>query len=157
MQIEVQIVNAFTDGETGGNPAGVVLDAHGLTAAQKQAIARQVARSETAFISASDTATVKLEFFTPARQIAHCGHATIATFCLLRQQGAIGDGRHSKETIDGIRDILVDGEMAYMEQRDAPLHPRGPRIRTGRAGTGFARPCANLVAWRCRPNGCQHG
>ena len=38
MQIEVHIVNAFIDGGTGGNPAGVVLDANGLTSVQKQEI-----------------------------------------------------------------------------------------------------------------------
>lgn len=117
MLIEVQIVNAFIDGATGGNPAGVVIDANALTAAQKLKVAQQVGLSETAFVSASDTATIKLEFFTPTRQIAHCGHATIATFSLLRQLGVVGEGHLSKETIDGNRDILVDGEMAFMEQR----------------------------------------
>jgi len=117
MQIEVQIVNAFVDGTTGGNPAGVVVDADGLTVAQKLKVAQHVGLSETAFVSASDVATVKLEFFTPTRQIPHCGHATIATFSLLRQLGAVGEGRLSKETTDGNRAILVDGGMAFMEQR----------------------------------------
>ena len=116
MQMTVQIVSAFIDGASGGNPAGVVLDADALTPAQKLGIARQVGLSETAFVSASDRATRKLEFFTPTRQIAHCGHATIATFSLLRQRGDLGEGRFSKETIDGNRDILVEGDMAYMEQ-----------------------------------------
>lgn len=121
MHIEVRLVNAFIDGPAGGNPAGVVIDANALTAAQKLKVARQVGLSETAFVSASDTASIKLEFFTPARQIAHCGHATIATFSLLRHLGLVGEGRHSKETIDGNRDILIDGEMAFMEQR-APIY-----------------------------------
>jgi PhzF family phenazine biosynthesis protein len=117
MYIDVQIVNAFIDGETGGNPAGVVVDANILTADQKLKVAQQVGLSETAFVSASDTATIKLEFFTPTRQIAHCGHATIATFSLLRQLGVVGEGHLSKETIDGNRDILVEGEMDFTEQR----------------------------------------
>jgi PhzF family phenazine biosynthesis protein len=125
MKVEVQIANAFIDGPTGGNPAGVVLDANALTTEQKLAVARKVGLSETAFVSRSDTATVKLEFFTPARQIAHCGHATIATFSLMRQLGLVGDGKHSKETIDGNRDIVVDGTRAYMEQR-APTYTRIP-------------------------------
>lgn len=117
MHIEVQIVNAFIDGATGGNPAGVVVDSNNLTAAQKLKVAQHVGLSETAFVSTSTAATIKLEFFTPTRQIAHCGHATIATFSLLRQLGVVGEGRLSKETIDGNRDILVAGEMAFMEQR----------------------------------------
>lgn len=125
MQIEVQIVNAFIDGTTGGNPAGVVVDANGLTGTQKLKVAQQVGLSETAFVSASDVATVKLEFFTPTRQIPHCGHATIATFSLLRQMGAVGEGRLSKETTDGNRVILVEGGMAFMEQR-APKYTQVP-------------------------------
>jgi PhzF family phenazine biosynthesis protein len=125
MQIEVHRVSAFIDGPTGGNPAGVVVDANALTAAQKLDVARQVGLSETAFVSKSDSATIKLEFFTPTRQIAHCGHATIATFALLRQLGVVGEGRLSKETIDGNRDILVDGDMVYMEQR-APRYAQIP-------------------------------
>ncbi|QJQ98840.1 PhzF family phenazine biosynthesis protein [Halomonas sp. PGE1] len=121
MQIDVQIVNAFIDGNAGGNPAGVVVDANALTAAQKLKVARQIGLSETAFVSASVRATIRLEFFTPTRQIAHCGHATIATFSLLRQLGIIGVGRHAKETVDGNRDILVEDGMAFMEQR-APAY-----------------------------------
>jgi PhzF family phenazine biosynthesis protein len=123
VQVDVHVANAFIDGPSGGNPAGIVLDANGLTTAQKLAVARQVGLSETAFVSRSDIATIRLEFFTPARQIAHCGHATIATFSLLRQRGLLGDGMHSKETIDGLRAIRVDGNRAYMEQR-APAYTR---------------------------------
>ncbi len=125
MKLEVQIVNAFIDGEHGGNPAGVVLDADALTREQKLHIAGQVGLSETAFVSASARATYKLEFFTPTRQIAHCGHATVATFSLLRQLGRVGEGQCTKETIDGNRDIFVDGDMAFMEQR-APRYTPVP-------------------------------
>ncbi|XSG75693.1 PhzF family phenazine biosynthesis protein [Herpetosiphon llansteffanensis] len=116
MQLEVQIVNAFIDGASGGNPAGVVLHADGLTTEQKLAVAQQVGVSETAFVSASDVATIKLEFFTPTRQIAHCGHATIATFSLLRQLNHVPAGQLSKETIDGLRKIIVADDQAFMQQ-----------------------------------------
>lgn len=116
MDIQVQIVNAFTDSGIGGNPAGVVVDADGLTEQQKIRIAAKVGLSETAFVSSSDSAAFKLDFFTPIQQIAHCGHATIATFSYLRQINRIGEGPTSKETIDGNRDIFIDGSMAFMEQ-----------------------------------------
>jgi PhzF family phenazine biosynthesis protein len=117
MLIDVQIVNAFVDGAQGGNPAAVVLNADHLNAAQKLSVAQKIGLSETAFVSRSELASVKLEFFTPNRQIAHCGHATIATFSLMRQLGLLSEGELSKETIDGTRSILIRGEMAYMEQR----------------------------------------
>ena len=114
--VEVHIVHAFTHDNKGGNPAGVVLQADAYTAAQKLQIARAVGLSETAFVSSCDTATYRLEFFTPNRQIAHCGHATIATFSLLRELGKVNEGLCSKQTIDGKRDIMIQGDMALMQQ-----------------------------------------
>lgn len=127
MHVSVEIVNAFVDGKTGGNPAGVVLDANNLTTNQKLKIAQEVGLSETAFVLKSEIATIKLEFFTPERQIAHCGHATIATFSRLSELGIVKNGRMSKETIDGTREIIVDGDMTYMEQR-APSYSQVSNI-----------------------------
>ncbi|WP_290792372.1 PhzF family phenazine biosynthesis protein [Flavihumibacter sp. UBA7668] len=120
-QIEVQIIKAFVDNDQGGNAAGVVLNADRLTSEQKLAIAGKVGLSETAFVSKSIIADFKLDFFTPSRQIAHCGHATIATFSYLSQQGLIKNKLSSKETIDGRREILIQGDLAFMEQR-APAY-----------------------------------
>lgn len=113
---EVNIVNAFVDGGRGGNPAGVVLDADDLSSADKQALATRLGFSETAFVSSSEVADFKLDFFTPNRQIPHCGHATIATFGYLSQLGRIPTENTSKETIDGTRAIIVKGDLVYMEQ-----------------------------------------
>ena len=120
-KIEVQILNAFVDNNKGGNPAGVVLNADNLTNEQKLKIAAKVGLSETAFVSKSENADFKLDFFTPTRQIAHCGHATIATFSYLSQSGLIKNTVSSKETIDGRREILLQGDLAFMEQK-APLY-----------------------------------
>jgi PhzF family phenazine biosynthesis protein len=120
-KIEVQILNAFTDNDEDGNPAGVVLNADVLTVDQKLKIASAVGLSETAFVSKSDSADFKLDFFTPNKQIAHCGHATIATFSYLRQLGKIDKQKTSKETIDGLRRIMLNGDFAFMEQK-APVY-----------------------------------
>jgi PhzF family phenazine biosynthesis protein len=114
--IKVQIIHASADGHAGGNPAGVVLEADTLSNAEKLEIARRVGLSETAFVSQSSTADFKLDFFTPNKQIPHCGHATIATFSYLKQQGEIIGEKSSKETIDGIRAIYFEGDLAFMEQ-----------------------------------------
>ncbi len=129
-RIDVKIIRAFVDGSAGGNPAGVVLQAEHLDTATKQLIAARVGLSETAFISRSEIADFKLEFFTPNKQIAHCGHATIAAFSYLVQNGLLKGVRSSKETIDGCRDIFLRDGLVFMEQRaprfmnsvaDAPL------------------------------------
>lgn len=119
-QIEVKVINGFVDQDKGGNPAGVVLDADRYTDVQKQKIASLVGLSETAFVSRSSVADFKLDFFTPTRQIPHCGHATVAVFSHLSQIGLIRAKNSSKETIDGIRKIIIDGDLAFMEQ----LRPR---------------------------------
>ncbi len=67
MNVTIAIVDAFIDGGEGGNPAGVVLDADDLSASQKRAIAAKVGLSETAFVSKSNSADFKLDFFTPQK------------------------------------------------------------------------------------------
>lgn len=116
MKVKVAIVSAFVDAEKGGNPAGVVLEADALNYEQKLNIAKQVGLSETAFVSTSTMADFKLDFFTPQKQIAHCGHATIATFSYLSQLGLMPNQQSSKETIDGVRKVSVQHALAYMEQ-----------------------------------------
>lgn len=115
-KVTVQILNAFAENGKGGNPAGVVLNADELTAKNKLEIARKVGFSETSFVSKSKTEDFKLDFFTPNKQIAHCGHATVATFSYLKQIGALKSDRSSKETIDGSRKIKMIGDLAFMEQ-----------------------------------------
>lgn len=129
MKVTINVVNAFIDGAFGGNPAGVVLDADALTDLQRLTIAQTVGLSETAFVSASSVADFKLDFFTPSRQIAHCGHATVAVFSHLAQTGRIGQGWSSKETIDGTRKVLIKDGMAFMEQR-APQYTEVESYRT---------------------------
>ena len=120
-EIPVGIVNAFvangpTPNGQSGNTAGVALDADGLDASDMQAIAAGMGLSETVFVSQSAIAGFKLDFFTPTRRIAHCGHATIAAFSYLATLGRIGNGVTSKETIDGLRKIIIEDGAAYMEQ-----------------------------------------
>lgn len=117
MDITVKTVSAFTIDGTGGNIAGLVLDADSFTKNQKQLIAAKAGFSETAFVSKSNVADFKLDFFTPTRQIAHCGHATIATFSYLKSNGFIDSSYSSKETVDGVRQIYFQGNDAFMEQK----------------------------------------
>jgi PhzF family phenazine biosynthesis protein len=114
--VKVQILNAFAENGKGGNPAGVVLNADELSDKNKLDIAENVSLSETAFVSTSKTEDFKLDFFTPNKQIAHCGHATVATFSYLKQIGALKNENSSKETIDGKRKIRLTGDLAFMEQ-----------------------------------------
>src|SRR5687767_5218190 len=115
-EVVLKIVNAFGIHGSGGNPAGVILNADDLSREDKQDIAAKAGLSEIAFVSRSNSADFKLDFFTPSRQIAHCGHATIATFTYMKQLNLLRGDRSSKETVDGNRDIYFENNHAYMEQ-----------------------------------------
>lgn len=122
-EVKVQIVNSFSVDGKGGNPAGVVLDADHLSLDQKQSIAKSVGISEIAFVYESSLADFKVDFFTPTKQIPHCGHATIAAFSYLKQLNRITAESSSKETVDGTRRIFFEGSQAYMEQRAPKFFP----------------------------------
>jgi PhzF family phenazine biosynthesis protein len=120
--VTVELVDAFIDGAAGGNVAGIVFDgAAELSTAQRQEIARRIAVSETAFVLPSETADYKLEFYTPTRPIAHCGHATVGTFARLAQTGRLQRKEVVNETIDGPRRIRIQDERAFLEQVPARL------------------------------------
>lgn len=79
--LDVRRYAAFSDDPAGGNPAGVVLDAEHLTAAQMQQVAAEVGDSETAFVTGpiEGVAAIPIRYFAPEGEVAFCGHATIAT------------------------------------------------------------------------------
>ena len=71
---------AFADGPGGGNPAGVVLDAGGLTDSEMLAVAAEVGYAETAFVTEGPTGSdATLRYCSPIAEVPFCGHATIAT------------------------------------------------------------------------------
>ncbi|WP_347924119.1 PhzF family isomerase [Pontimicrobium sp. SW4] len=73
-------IDAFTKEKFKGNPAGVVLNAEGLSEDKMQQIARELNNSETAFIfppNGKDNDGV-IRYFTPTVEVPICGHATIS-------------------------------------------------------------------------------
>ena len=78
---------AFPEDGRGGNPAGVVLGAGGLSTAEMLAIAAEVGYSETAFVlsQASEPRRATLRYFSPGAEVPFCGHATIATAVALAE------------------------------------------------------------------------
>jgi len=71
---------AFSSDPAGGNPAGVVLDASGLSDEEMLAIAAHVGYSETAFLIArdDDPTAFDVRYFSPLAEVPFCGHATVA-------------------------------------------------------------------------------
>ncbi|HEY5746307.1 MAG TPA: PhzF family isomerase [Chryseolinea sp.] len=75
-------INSFTTKKFTGNPAGVVVNAEGLSDPEMLLIARELKNSETAFIFSPGEKhsgyDVEVRFFTPTTEVPICGHATIA-------------------------------------------------------------------------------
>lgn len=76
---------SFNFGESGGNPAGVVIFPENETMSEQEmlAVSAEIGFSETAFITPRGDANYDVRFFTPTTEVELCGHATIASFYCL--------------------------------------------------------------------------
>lgn len=122
-------IDSFTTEKFGGNPAGVVTNADGLTDSDMQRIAREMNNSETAFIfqSESDEYDVHLRFFTPTTEVPFCGHATIAAHYALAVENNMDTSKIIQKVMVGnlpveiIRDnndykiIITQGDIQFNE------------------------------------------
>ncbi len=114
-EIDIFQVDAFTDVLFGGNAAGVVPDATGLSGDVMQKIAGEMNLSETAFVQGggqSGPADFEVRFFTPVSEVDLCGHATIGAFWLLAELGVISrklpDVRVTQETKAGVLPVDIE-------------------------------------------------
>lgn len=87
------IVDAFTDKQYFGNPAGVCILDYELPDTLMNKIAREINHSETAFLLKLDN-SYSLRWFTPKTEVSICGHATLATAHILYETGL-----HEKDKI----------------------------------------------------------
>ncbi|MBO8161049.1 MAG: PhzF family phenazine biosynthesis protein [Thermosipho sp. (in: Bacteria)] len=118
------VVDAFTNEPFKGNPAGVVVldKSENLTKKEKQLLAGELRFSETAFVKQNSDKEFVLEYFTPVSEIDLCGHATIATFCVLKELGFVKSGNtYIAATNVGKLKITLDNEIIFMEQAKPEL------------------------------------
>lgn len=87
--MEILQYTAFSTDPAGGNPAGVVPDATGLTDAEMLAIAADLGHSETAFVFPAQD--LRIRYFAPLAEVDFCGHATIATAVALAKRHGPGE------------------------------------------------------------------
>ncbi|MFC6904784.1 PhzF family phenazine biosynthesis protein [Halalkalicoccus tibetensis] len=123
-RLSMAVVDAFTDEPLSGNAAGVIPEADGLDDDQRQAIAREIAASETAFLSGSERADRRIRYFSPTTEVDLCGHATIASHAHLFERGEIEAGTHTLETNVGVLEIELrsDGTV-WMTQDEPEIEP----------------------------------
>lgn len=114
-EIEIFQIDAFTSEVFRGNPAGVTF-CNNLTEAEKQLIAKEMNLSETAFISESQIADYKLQWFTPTKEVNLCGHATIASLHYLFEKGIVSDNQNiTFETLSGIISCASKSSKFFMK------------------------------------------
>ncbi|WP_328461839.1 PhzF family phenazine biosynthesis protein [Actinoplanes sp. NBC_00393] len=90
--MRIRVVDAFTDRPFAGAPAGVVLLDAFPADDWMQRVAAEVNHAETAFLHrlpAGAEADWALRWFTPAVEVALCGHATLAAAHVLREAGPV--------------------------------------------------------------------
>ena len=118
------IVDAFTEVPFGGNTAGVVLLEPGAGFPEEEwmrQLAAELRYSETAFVRRDGATEFTVRYFTPAGEIDLCGHATVASFGVLFQEGLVPDGacclNHTKA---GDLEVLA-GETVMMQMASPRL------------------------------------
>ncbi|MFY0592586.1 PhzF family phenazine biosynthesis protein [Roseivirga sp.] len=79
-------IDSFTKEIFKGNPAGVCIVDQVLTDSQMQLLAVEMNLSETAFVTIKSD-SCELRWFTPAKEVPLCGHATLATAFVLFEEG----------------------------------------------------------------------
>ena len=117
---------AFAASPGGGNPAGVVLDATRLDAAQMQVIAADIGYAETVFITRAaidgDSRRNRVRYFSPIAEVPFCGHATIALAVALSR--VHGTGTFTFDTPVGPVAIDSVGQGAALMASFTSVEPR---------------------------------
>ncbi len=123
MKLKIYQVDAFTEQPYGGNPAGVVPHGTTLSSLQMQKIAMEMNLSETAFVLPGGADyDFEVRFFTPAEEVDLCGHATIATFHLLKELEIIPPGKTKliQKTLAGNLEIHLQPDGDILMRQAAP-------------------------------------
>lgn len=117
-------IAAFSDGTSGGNPAGVHIADALPSDAEMQRIAAEVGYSETAFAAPIEHGW-RVRYFAPQMEVPFCGHATIALGAALA--GQFGDGvfplqlNNASITVEGRRDgAVIAAALQSPATRSAP-------------------------------------
>ncbi|MEM1142087.1 MAG: PhzF family phenazine biosynthesis protein [Pseudomonadota bacterium] len=105
--MKIERIAAFSDGQSGGNPAGVVVTEQPLELGEMQRVAADVNYSETVFAHHEGPSSKiwRVRYFSPETEVPFCGHATIALGAALARR--FGTDRY--ELILNSARITVDG------------------------------------------------
>jgi PhzF family phenazine biosynthesis protein len=95
VSLRITQVDAFTDTPFAGNPAAVCLLPAPRDEGWMQSVAREMNLSETAFL-VRQADGYALRWFTPAVEVALCGHATLASAHVLWEDGHLPSAQQAR-------------------------------------------------------------
>lgn len=106
--MKINKVSAFSYENSGGNPAGVLINNNMLSEERMLEIAKEVNYSETAFLVPKSNKKFKIRYFSPEMEIPFCGHATIASGYILAKE--FGFGKYELELNSGLISIETENK-----------------------------------------------
>ena len=116
MQLEMNVVDAFTDTVFKGNSAAVIITDSWLTDDLMQLIAFENNLSETAFIVLEDDSIYHIRWCSPFTEIAFCGHATLASaFVLFNKNPNVETIEFSAEAVGILTIVQTDDGKIQMD------------------------------------------
>ncbi|MGP4971297.1 PhzF family phenazine biosynthesis protein [Psychrobacter aquimaris] len=116
MQLEINVVDAFTDTIFKGNSAAVIITEHWLSDDLMQSIAFENNLSETAFIVADDKGIYHIRWFSPFTEIAFCGHGTLASaFVLFKKNPTLTSIQFSAKAVGVLTVAKMDSGKMQMD------------------------------------------
>ena len=127
-------LDVFTDHVFGGNQLAVFPEPAGLDAATMQAMAKEMAYSESTFVFPPEEpgTAVRVRIFTPGKELPMAGHPTVGTAFALAHLGVIPAGQPQVVFGLGVGPITVRlrwqrGTLAFAEMQQ--LRPTfGPKV-----------------------------
>ncbi len=126
MGIRTFKVDSFTAEPFAGNPAAVCLLTEPREERWMQAVAREMNLSETAFVL-PEGGLFRLRWFTPAVEVALCGHATLAAAHVLWEEGILAPGETARfATKSGELRAARRGNLVELDFPSKPEEPAEP-------------------------------
>ena len=119
MQLEINVIDAFTDTVFKGNSAAVIITDSWLADDLMQSIAFENNLSETAFLvlDESDGKDIyHIRWFSPLTEIAFCGHATLASaFVLFKKNPNLAFIKFSADAVGILTIVQTDAGKIQMD------------------------------------------
>ncbi len=124
-EIEFYLVDAFSEGSFGGNPAAVCPLPAWLPDETLLNMTREHNQSETAFF-VRHRGDIELRWFTTRGEVNLCGHATLATAWVLFNELDYPDARIHFDTASGRLTVSRDGDWLTLDFPACPGEPQTP-------------------------------